>query len=206
MTRRRDFKTLVRERMKKTGESYTTAQRHLAGAPSSPPPASDGEGAPLKGWFATGETPEAYAYARDPQGHGGSSSAVIRSTSPGARSAKLMQHFLAENYRGRRLCFSGWIKCEDVTASCSLWMQIDENTRLLIFARSPALVGTNDWAQRRVVLDVDEEATLISIGVAITGSGTAWISDFALDIVGSDVPTSATRQIPQGPANLRFSD
>jgi hypothetical protein len=208
MTRRRDFKALVRERMQKTGESYATALRHIANTPLETRPESTQTSAPLKGWFARGETPAAYAFERDLEGHGGQASAVIRASSAAAAatSADLMQHFLAENYRGRRLRFSGWIKSENVSGACSLWMRIDENINLLIFAHSSSLAGSNDWTQRQVVLDVDAEATLISIGVAIEGSGTAWISDIALEIVGADIPTTASRNIPLEPKNLNFSE
>jgi hypothetical protein len=213
MTKKRDLKLLIRKRMEKTGESYSAARRHVESMSSKAEDNSrerkgnDSTSDRIKGWFPGG-APEDYEFRIDnTQGRSGLSSAVIRSLSdkPGT-SAKLMQYFLAEKYRGRRLRFSGWIRSENITASCSLWMRIDENTRLLIFAHSSALAGTNDWTQRQVVLDVDEEATLISIGVAIAGAGTAWISDIALEIVGIDIPTTATRNIPLEPRNLNFSE
>ena len=129
-----------------------------------------------------------------------------RGEQPGG-SVTLMQHFLAEDYRRRRLRLSGWIKTEGTTGACNLWMRIDENTRLLIFTTSPkATRGTCDWTQQQVVLDVDEEATMISIGLVMDGAGAAWLAGLALDIVGTDVPLTASRNIPRQPTNLDFNE
>lgn len=52
MTDNKDFKRLVRERMDRTGESYTTARAHLAGG-NERPPAPNGYRAPISQsrWF-----------------------------------------------------------------------------------------------------------------------------------------------------------
>ncbi len=227
MTKNRDLKSLIRARMEKTGESYAAARRHVVGkadgsdpsATRSEPPgpllsphgghAAGDAGNRIKGWFLGGEAPEDYDFGTDPtQRHQGAASAVVRARGEQpAGSVTLMQHFLAEDYRQRRLRLSGWVKTEGTTVSCNLWMRIDENTRLLIFTTSPrAARGTCDWTQQHVVLDVDEEATMISIGAVVHGAGSAWLAGLVLDIVGTDVPLTASRNIPRQPTNLDFSE
>src|SRR5512142_661924 len=130
MTKNRDLKSLIRARMEKTGETYAAARRHLVGktdAPDQSPTRSEepgpllsphggraaGEpGNRIKGWYLGGEAPEDYVFEMDPtQRHQGAASAVVRARSEEpAGSVTLMQHFLAEDYRRRRLRLSGWIK------------------------------------------------------------------------------------------------
>ena len=66
--------------------------------------------------------------------------------------------------------------------------------------------GISDWTQHEVVLDVDDEATLISIGLVMDGPGTGWLAGLALDTVGPDVPLTASRHIPRHPTNLDFNE
>jgi hypothetical protein len=208
MTRSRDLKLLIRKRMEKTGESYTAARRHVENSAkeNGPPPAvRDG----IKGWRRVSEKgmPEDYEIRVDPtQGHRSSSSALIRSRRDSAvgSSTKLMQCFLAHQFRGCRLRLSAWIKSEDLTGSCRLWMRIDENVRLLIFATSEPVTGTAEWTRREVVLGVDQEATMISIGILLHGAGAAWVADIEIENVGEDVPTTASGDLPVQPRNLNF--
>lgn len=216
MTKSRDLKALIRKRMEKTGESYTAARRHVEDASSTAatdetasangPPSFVDE---IKGWRRVSEKgmPEDYEICVDrTQGHRGSSSALIRSrrdTAVGS-ATKLMQHFLAHEYRGCRLRLSAWIKSEGLTGSCRLWMEIDENTRRIVVATSEPVTGTAEWTRRDVVLDVDQDATLILFAVLLHGAGAAWVADIALDKVGNDVATTAGRELPVQPRNLNF--
>lgn len=63
MTAKRDLKKLIRDRMKKTGESYASAGESSA---------------PILGWIATGEAPHDYEFKLDERGHQNSSSAMVR--------------------------------------------------------------------------------------------------------------------------------
>ena len=226
MTKSRDLKLLIRERMEKTGESYTTARRHVenmsSGATENGPPTaatdqSAKENGPpplvrdeIKGWrrMSVKGMPEDYEIRVDhTQGHRSSSSALIRSRRDTAidSSTKLMQWFLAHEYRGCRVRLSAWIKSEGLTGSCRLWMEIDENTRLLIVATSEPVTGTSEWTQREVVLDVDQEATLILIAILLDGAGAAWVADIGIENVGKDVPTTTLgRDLSDQPRNLNF--
>ncbi|MEH1102746.1 hypothetical protein [Micromonospora sp. CPCC 205561] len=56
MTRHKSFKTRVRARMVKTGESYTAARRHLAARPAEVGPAAAPPGAPTPAAGTAGQT------------------------------------------------------------------------------------------------------------------------------------------------------
>ena len=48
-------------------------------------------------------------------------------------------------------------------------------------------VGTEDWHEAAVVLDVPEDAVAVSFGALLVGAGTLWVDDFVLEAVGKDV-------------------
>jgi hypothetical protein len=83
-------------------------------------------------------------------------------------------------------------------------MLLEDNTRLLLFTTATPVTGTTDWTRCEIVYDIDSEATLISIGFELEGAGAAWLADVAVDVVGADVATTGSRQIPSEPRNLSF--
>jgi hypothetical protein len=238
MTKHRDLKALVRERMEKTGESYATALRHIEAAkpaePTKEPPkqptntqepprtslASRAGGlrhsgqarfrkaAPMDGWFVLGMNRDDHEVTVDrTQGHSTSSSALIRSRDSTVTSPTLMtQHVLAHDYHGKRLRLSAWLKCENVTRSARLWMLLEDNTRILLFTTATPITGTTDWTRCEIVYDIDNDTTLISFGFELEGAGAAWFADVAVDVVGKEVRTTESRQIPSAPRNLSFDD
>jgi hypothetical protein len=212
MTKKRDLKVLVRKRMEKTGESYAAARRHIEDKSATLQEtgrATYMTKAPIEGWFVMGSNPDEYEIAIDnTQGHDTPSSALIRSRRDSAihSSTMLRQHFLAHDYRGQRVRFSAWIKCEAVTGLARLWMRLDENTRLLLFHYASPVTGTCEWTRRELVFDIAEETTLISIGFQLDGAGAAWLADVAFDVVDRDVPATHSRQLPSRPRNLSFSE
>jgi hypothetical protein len=229
MTKKRDLKVVVRKRMEKTGESYAAALRHVDAAKEPPEPQEPPEKgplalragglrhtwqatyrteAPMDGWFVLGMNRDDHAVTVDrTQGHSTSSSAMIRSRDSSVTSPTLVtQHFLAHEYHGKRVRLSAWLKCENVTRAAVLWMLLEDNTRLLLFTTAPSVTGTTDWTRREIVYDIDNEATLISIGFELGGAGATWLADVAVDVVGTEVRTTGSRQIPSTPKNLSFED
>jgi hypothetical protein len=209
MTKNRDLKKLIRERMEKTGERYAAARRKvLSPFELEPDIRSDSKGKPIKGWFMSGRAADDYEFKIEPRsGKSGGACAIISARSEAPQDfATLMQHFLADDYRKLRLRLSVWVRCESAE-SAVIWMRIDENKRLLIYATGrPSITGARDWTRQEVVLDVDEEATWISFGIQFEGKGKAWLSDVSFEVVGEDVPVTASRNPPRQPQNLDFSE
>lgn len=68
MTQQKDLKRRIRERMEKTGESYTAARTHvLAQRPDVPPPAPDAEAPDAEAYDATAEPPRATIAVVEPR-------------------------------------------------------------------------------------------------------------------------------------------
>jgi len=118
-----------------------------------------------------------------------------------------MQRILAEEYRDRRVRWSGYLKTEDVAEWCGLWMRVDgQRNNVMEFdnMQSRPCKGTGDWRRCEVVLDVAQEAHAIAFGLVIEGPGTVWMTDVNLEVVGRDVPvTSFTSRTPR---NLSFEE
>lgn len=220
MTKNRDLKLLIRARMAKTGESYSAARRHIenrAKEKQDKPPSRANEYGPptpahnhIKGWRGEGFTPD-YEFTVDrTQGYRTPCSALLRSLTDHAlgSSTRLMQAFLAEHYRGRRITLSAWIKSEGLTGSCRIWMRLYQNTRELSFVESALVTGSTEWTRRDVTLDVvDQEATMILIGIKIEGAGAAWVGDVEIEAGKIDVATDDHEGLlPLRPRNLNFVD
>jgi len=102
------------------------------------------------GWYAAGSNPSEYEMGIDNSiFQNGQACAYIKSKSPKENQfGTLMQTISAENYLGKRLMLSGYIKSEDVKVWSGMWMRIDgENNRQLGFdnMQDRAIKGTTDW-------------------------------------------------------------
>lgn len=136
--------------------------------------------------------------------HDGKSSAAIRLICDGENKfGSLGQHVAADDYRGKRVRLTGWLKTENAD-SAVLWMRVDGNRRTLGFDNmlNRAVTGTTEWKQFEVVLDVPTEAVNVVIGAFLSGRGQMWADDLKLEIVGNDVPS--TNQL--SPEQMRIDD
>lgn len=107
----------------------------------------------------------------------------------------LMQSFYADDYRGKRVRFSGWLKTFRVSGWAGLWMGVDTETLEEVAfddMEDRAVSGTTDWTHYEIVLDVDQYATVINVGVKLYGTGEAWIDDCSFEIVDKNVPVTDT--------------
>ncbi len=105
------------------------------------------------------------------------------------------QWFRADQYRGKRLRLTGYIKTQGVEANrgAGLWMRIDgkEQTSLAfdnMNGRRPD--GTTDWKSYDVVLDIPDNAEEIYFGCLLAGPGQAWVDDLKFEVVGKDVAST----------------
>ncbi len=166
------------------------------------------------GWIRAGSHPSAYEMGVDAQAmRGGKPSAFIKGKSarpPGF--GTLMQTIDAQDYRGKRVRLSGWVKAADIASWAGLWMRVDgprpDKEPPLAFdnMQDRAIKGTQDWRSYDVVLDVAPEATAIAFGILLEGSGEAWLNDVHFDLVGPEVAVTSrnARVLPREPVNLDF--
>lgn len=111
--------------------------------------------------------------------------------------ASLEQDFIADTYRGKRVRFSGYVKTNRVYGWTGLVMRVDSEGSHSIAADDMAdrsISGTVDWTLCSVVLDIEEHAAVISIGVALHGEGQVWLDDCMVEVVDQSV--ESTDQFP----------
>jgi hypothetical protein len=109
-------------------------------------------------------------------------------------------------YRGQRIRLSGSLRGNSIEGSAGLWLRVDERGATGAFdnMEDRALTGTTDWTEVSVVLDVEDDADTIALGVLLTGKGSVDIYDIRFETVTVDVPT--TDLWSKGPVNLDFSE
>ncbi|HWC16256.1 MAG TPA: hypothetical protein VG498_04550 [Terriglobales bacterium] len=168
------------------------------------------------GWFLAGSKPANYETGIDPEAsYHDAHSAFLKSKTPdleneGSGFGTLMQSFRAEQYLGKRVRLTGYIKSAAVREWAGLWMRVDKGSSSVAFdnMQDRAIKGTTDWHRYEVVLDVPKDATGISFGVLLAGPGAVWLNSTSFEVVESDVPTTGRDggTLPDRPTNLNFKE
>ena len=145
------------------------------------------------GWAKTGSHPQQYEIVIDTSvRHGGKAAAHVRFTGEKAEGfGGLGQGFRADEYRGKRLRMSAWMKTEEVEAA-HLWLRLDAERTTVGFDNMDDRVvkGTTQWQKYDLTLDVPAETVNVAFGFFIHGRGEAWVDDFRFEAVGTDVATT----------------
>lgn len=167
------------------------------------------------GWHKNGAKSENYVAGVDSNvTWGGMPSAYVESLTPTVAGGfgGMMQTTSAENYAGKRVRLSGWIKTENANEGGGhLWLRIDgqERGQTLGFDNmdNRAVKGTSDWQEASVVLDVPAGASALAYGFFVSGGGKMWVNGQRIEEVGAEVPTTnmmTKRALPSQPRNLGF--
>lgn len=165
-----------------------------------------------KGWYTPNKPSEYEVGIDNSTFEHGHACAFIKSKSPTGKSfGNLMQTISAENYLGKRLRLSGYIKSKDVEQWCGMWMRVDGEESQLQFDNmfNRQIKGTTDWTKYEIVLDVPENSKTINYGVLLTGQGEVWFDNFQLEEVDKSVPVTNMNngfKLPNKPINLDFEE
>jgi hypothetical protein len=165
-----------------------------------------------KGWFVAGSRPAEYESGVDVSAvHNYHPSAYLKATHPIIQGfGTLMQQITANYYLGKRVRFSALVKTEDAQDWAGLWMRVDKGSQAVAFdnMQNRAIKGTSEWRRYDIVLDVPADATGISFGVLLSGSGEVWLNDARVEVVGATVlPTSGEiHAVSDEPTNLDFRE
>jgi hypothetical protein len=163
------------------------------------------------GWFIAGSEPDDYDFGTDTSvAYSGARSGFIAARAEPRGFGTLMQTFKADRFRGERLMLSAFIKTVDVERPAGLWMRVDgpDGTTLAFDNMdSRPILGTRDWRQYRVVLDVPKSSNAIAFGILLAGNGQVWLDDVAFNPVSHDTPITGTDldALPSAPMNLDFN-
>ncbi|MBO0790611.1 MAG: bifunctional nuclease family protein [Ktedonobacteraceae bacterium] len=175
----------------------------------------------LRGWMFVGD-PEFCNYWLDTQTtYTGKASLAISlrerlldETQSIAPSAVLgYEGVLAERYRGKRLLMVIYIKAEQV-----------EQANLILTVSGPPIApeqssyayatdmsdnpieGTCDWTRRELVIDIPDDALVISYQLQIQGACKIWLDGIRFEVVDKSVPLTGNKMISplHMPQNLDF--
>ena len=165
------------------------------------------------GWILRGSHPADYQAGVSPAvAHSGQASGYIKSRTTRPRGfGTLMQTYKADQYRGKRLRMSAYVRSERVSKWAGFWMRVDgPRGNVLSFdnMQSRPIKGKCDWNKHAIVLDVPKESAAIAFGVLLAGQGHVWVDDFEFEVVGPEVPTTGgpLPAYPEHPRNLGFEE
>lgn len=109
----------------------------------------------------------------------------------------LMKTIKSDLYKGKTVKMSAYVKSEKVKSWAGLWMRVDYySTEVMAFdnMHNRAIKGTTDWEKYEIVLFVPKDATSISYGVLLDGTGRIWFKDVTLEVVEDTVPETGTNK------------
>jgi hypothetical protein len=163
----------------------------------------------IPGWTLRGADPEDYDFGVDEHvTRDGAPVAFIRNRGTNSTGwTALIQTISAERFRDRRFRFRGWLSTIDA-GWAGLWARVDEpggHESAFDNMSERALVGTSEWQQADVVLDVRPSSAAIAFGVILDGPGEVRVSSLSLELVGPDVPVTEV-PLRLEPHNLDFAE
>lgn len=169
----------------------------------------------LKGWDLSGSHPFYFEMGVDRETfHKGNASGFIKSTSVVSNHefATMMQQFKANNYLGKRIKFSGFLKSQGVDGFCGFWMRVDNALQDVLQFDNMSdrpIIGDTEWNHYSIVLDVPENSAVISFGVILSGNGKVWIDELKFEEVDLSIPTTnmdESTDLLDEPINLTFEE
>ena len=167
------------------------------------------------GWFAAGSKPKSYEMGIDKgAGQDGKNAATIKSIEKMIKGfGTLMQQKKPDNYLGKRIKMTGFMKSENVANWAGLWFRVDQtgSQQSLSFDNmgDRPIKGNTSWTKYEIVLDIPENASQIAYGALLDGTGQIWFDNIAIEIVNDSVPTTGLQNGKKSatqnePTNLDF--
>jgi hypothetical protein len=151
------------------------------------------------GWYKTGSQLDAYDIGTDTtKTHGGKGSGYIKSVAEveDGKFGTAMQNIKADEYRGKKVRLSAFMKTSGAERGAWLWLRIDDTeSRWLDNMNDRPIKGTTDWQCYELVLPASSTAVGIAFGIGLLGKGQAWIDDVKIQAVNPDTPR--TGNIPE---------
>lgn len=118
----------------------------------------------------------------------GKYSASIALNQGGTSNFKAWSYTIPNNYAGKKITLSGYIKTENVSDGyAGLWMRIDPSIAFDNMGKN-GVTGTTDWTKYEITLDMNPEKTKqIVVGGLLVGKGKMYIDNFKVTIDGKDI-------------------
>ncbi|PQJ11487.1 hypothetical protein CJD36_006705 [Flavipsychrobacter stenotrophus] len=171
-----------------------------------------------KGWRISGSAPDKYELGLFKiNGHEGKACGVIRASKKeyfGDEYASLIQTISSQNYLGKRIKMTGYMKSRGVTAWAGFYLRVDKegSKEPISFdnMHDRPIKNNTNWTQYAIELDVPLNASKITFGALLHGPGQVWFDDINFEEVGpstivvTDVMCDTSQK--RLPENLGFED
>lgn len=137
-------------------------------------------------WSKAGSRPQDYDMGGDPTAaHGAANPGFVKSkVSPINGFGTYLTSIAPGQYHNQAIKLSAYVKTVNAANYVGMWMRVDgAGNQILSFdnMQTRPLVGTNDWEQYEVILDVPESSTAIFFGILIDGTGEAYIDGLQVE-------------------------
>lgn len=170
-----------------------------------------------EGWVVAGTAPQDYQVSVLSEKREGNNVVLLESVAnpDPSKFGTLSQYCSADQYLGKRVRMTGYLKSENVKNWAGMWFRVDDSKQKdlsLSFDNMSdrPIKNTTDWKKYEIVLDVPQQAGAMAFGVLLEGSGKVWISGISFEVVDQSVPTTnmvkERAALPQGPVNLDFAE
>jgi hypothetical protein len=107
----------------------------------------------------------------------------------------LMQNSLPPEFLGEKIRLTGYMKSENVEGWAGFWLNVEQPDKKAPRAydnmHNRPIKGTTAWKKYEIVLYVSPNATNISFGGLLHGTGQIWFEKIELEVVGRSVRTTA---------------
>ncbi len=148
-----------------------------------------------EGWFKAGSAPSDYKMGVDGNIHfnGGKSAFIEADNAEASGFGTLMQNSSVENYLGKRVQLTIYIKSQGVSGWTGGWFRIDGSPRkTLAFdnMNNRPIKETTPWSKYTMVLDVPNNADKMAYGVLLHGNGKVWFDNLSFEIVDQNTPVT----------------
>jgi len=166
----------------------------------------------IKGWFLAGSAPKKYEIGVTTDSARKGKIGYLKSTDKKIDNqfGTIMQNFIPEEYLGKRVKLTAFIKAENIDDWAGMWMRVDgSGGKTLSFdnMQDRAIKGSKDWKEYEIILDVPKGAINLAYGVLLSGTGKVFIDDFKFSIVKSTVKsTNTTPTKTTKPTNTSFDN
>jgi hypothetical protein len=106
----------------------------------------------------------------------------------------------ASKFHGKRVRMTAKVKTENVEDFAGLWMRIDgaetdpstgyPKTLGFDNMSNRPIIGTTDWTEYAIVLDVADQISGIYFGLLVSSKGSAWVGPITFEVVDDSVPVT----------------
>lgn len=110
--------------------------------------------------------------------------------------SNLSMRLEGQPFRGKRVRFRAAVRIDEITdgGRAQLWFRVDRESEKPLAGAFDNMqdrpITGSQWDHYEIVLDVDEDADKIIVGLLCLGKSKIWFDDASFEVVGDDVPTT----------------